>query len=231
MSESLPSPDKSHRSRTLMALDAMIESVREDLRENDPGNHATIGALNGELKGLMAARTYVELDSVRSHEPRIDGWCPTCKGSGSMKGMTSGLGPDDHEIDVDCKTCGGTGAGTIPSTTAPSPTWYSKDTLLASLDRHHETFIKGTGRDPANYSSVYSEAATFIRDLTSTPSATACSTDAKDAARYRWLRDLSVPPHNFYIAVPDEFKDERYAPQQVDAAIDAAMRRPDGGKA
>jgi hypothetical protein len=59
--------DKSHRSRTLMALDAMIESVREDMRENDPGNHATIGALNGELKGLMAARTYVELDSVRSH--------------------------------------------------------------------------------------------------------------------------------------------------------------------
>lgn len=50
-----------------MALDAMIESVREDMRENDPGNHATIGALDGELKGLMAARTYVELDSVRSH--------------------------------------------------------------------------------------------------------------------------------------------------------------------
>lgn len=46
-----------------------------------------------------------------------------------------------------------------------SPTWYSPDTLLVSLDKHHEAFIKGTGRDPANYSSIYSEASTFIRDL------------------------------------------------------------------
>lgn len=45
----------------------------------------------------------------------------------------------------------------------------------------------------------------------------------RDAGRYRWLRDDSVPPHNFYISVPDEFKDERYTPQQVDAAIDAAI--------
>lgn len=45
----------------------------------------------------------------------------------------------------------------------------------------------------------------------------------KDAARYRWLRDVSVPPHNFYLSVPDEFKDDRYTPQQVDAAIDAAI--------
>lgn len=45
----------------------------------------------------------------------------------------------------------------------------------------------------------------------------------KDAARYRWLRDVSVPPHNFYLSVPDEFKDDRYTPQQVDAAIDAAL--------
>lgn len=47
--------------------------------------------------------------------------------------------------------------------------------------------------------------------------------DAKDAARYRWLRDKSVPPHNFYLAVPIEFKDDRYTPDQVDAAIDAAI--------
>jgi hypothetical protein len=52
------------------------------------------------------------------------------------------------------------------------------------------------------------------------PSATA---DAKDAARYRWLRDVSVPPHNFYLSVPDEFKDVRYKPREVDAAIDAAI--------
>ncbi|MDH1766551.1 Lar family restriction alleviation protein [Comamonas aquatica] len=47
--------------------------------------------------------------------------------------------------------------------------------------------------------------------------------DALDAARYRWLRDTSVPPHNFYLSVPDEFKDERYTPREVDAAIDAAL--------
>lgn len=43
-----------------------------------------------------------------------------------------------------------------------------------------------------------------------------------DAARYRWLRDHSCPPHNFYISVPDEFAEVRYAGEQVDAYIDAA---------
>ena len=47
---------------------------------------------------------------------------------------------------------------------------------------------------------------------------------AKDAVRYQWLRDKSVPPHNFYISVPVEFGGVRYAPQEVDAAIDAAIR-------
>ena len=43
------------------------------------------------------------------------------------------------------------------------------------------------------------------------------------AKRYFWLRDISAPPHNFYISVPDEFKDQRYTAQEVDDAIDAAM--------
>ena len=43
-----------------------------------------------------------------------------------------------------------------------------------------------------------------------------------DAARYRWLRDHSVPPHNFYISVPDEFHGVKYSPDEVDAYIDAA---------
>jgi len=43
-----------------------------------------------------------------------------------------------------------------------------------------------------------------------------------DADRYRWLRDHSCPPHNFYISVPDEFAGTRYAPDEVDAYIDAA---------
>lgn len=45
-----------------------------------------------------------------------------------------------------------------------------------------------------------------------------------DAARYRWLRDQSCPPHNFYISVPIEFHGVRYSPAEVDAYIDAAIR-------
>ena len=44
-----------------------------------------------------------------------------------------------------------------------------------------------------------------------------------DAGRYRWLRDVSVPPHNFYLSVPVEFADTRYEKHEVDAAIDAAI--------
>lgn len=44
-----------------------------------------------------------------------------------------------------------------------------------------------------------------------------------DAARYRWLRDVSVPPHNFYLSVPNEFAGIRYQAHEVDAYIDAAI--------
>lgn len=43
-----------------------------------------------------------------------------------------------------------------------------------------------------------------------------------DAERYRWLRDVSEPPHNFYLSVPDEFAGVLYQPGEVDAYIDAA---------
>lgn len=43
----------------------------------------------------------------------------------------------------------------------------------------------------------------------------------KDAERYRWLRDTSVPPHNFCLSVPIEFDGVRYTPAEVDASIDA----------
>lgn len=46
-----------------------------------------------------------------------------------------------------------------------------------------------------------------------------------DASRYRWLRDHSCPPHNFYIGVPDEFHGIRYSPSEVDAYIDAAITK------
>jgi len=45
----------------------------------------------------------------------------------------------------------------------------------------------------------------------------------KNADRYVWLRDASVPPHNFYLSVPEEFDGVKYQPSEVDAYIDAAM--------
>ena len=48
--------------------------------------------------------------------------------------------------------------------------------------------------------------------------------DARDGERYRWLRDQSVPPHNFYLSVPVEFADTRYTSADVDAAIDSAIQ-------
>jgi hypothetical protein len=47
----------------------------------------------------------------------------------------------------------------------------------------------------------------------------------KDAERYRWLRDVSVPPHNFYLSVPIEFDGVKYSPSEVDDAIDAALSK------
>ena len=53
------------RSRLLLDLDRMIESVNEDIQK-EAGNYGTLAHLGGELKGLMAARAYAELDSARS---------------------------------------------------------------------------------------------------------------------------------------------------------------------
>ena len=44
-----------------------------------------------------------------------------------------------------------------------------------------------------------------------------------DAERYRWLRDISVPPHNFYLSVPVEFYDVIYKASEVDKCIDEAI--------
>lgn len=65
MTESSCSP-ATHRSSHLLAMDRMIESVQAEIAENDPGNHATIAALNGELKGLLAGRLLLELAFVPS---------------------------------------------------------------------------------------------------------------------------------------------------------------------
>jgi hypothetical protein len=63
-----------------------------------------------------------------------------------------------------------------------------------------------------------SREAAAVREL-----AARLAADRPDALRYRWLRDISVPPHNFYLSVPTEFDGVRYAPAEVDAYVDAAI--------
>lgn len=49
-------------------------------------------------------------------------------------------------------------------------------------------------------------------------------TEARDAARYRWLRDKSEPGIcSFYLSVGSAFKGVRFARETVDEAIDAAI--------
>lgn len=55
--------------------------------------------------------------------------------------------------------------------------------------------------------------------------------DAKDAVRYRWLRDKSKPGIcAFYMSVGQAFKGVKFARETVDEAIDAARAAQlDGG--
>lgn len=66
------------RSRVLLALDRMIESVEEDILKEDPNNLSSRTFLHGERKGLMAARMYAEQDAERvaaSSETRTSFTC------------------------------------------------------------------------------------------------------------------------------------------------------------
>ncbi len=76
---------------------------------------------------------------------------------------------------------------------------------------------------PAHLTHAYADQFMLHGLIPAEPAPQAPSADALDAARYRWLRDISVPPHNFYLSVPDEFGGVKYAPVEVDAAIDAAI--------
>lgn len=65
-------------------------------------------------------------------------------------------------------------------------------------------------------------------DLSNCPIHAPSDQEKLDAARYRWLRDHSCPPHNFYISVPAEFSGVRYSPSDVDGYIDDARARQNG---
>ncbi|HXU93211.1 MAG TPA: hypothetical protein VFP33_06090, partial [Gallionella sp.] len=56
------------------------------------------------------------------------------------------------------------------------------------------------------------------------PATQAADTDARDAARYRWLRDHSEPGIcAFYLSVGQAFKNVKFARETVDDAIDAQI--------
>jgi len=49
--------------------------------------------------------------------------------------------------------------------------------------------------------------------------------DAKDARRYRWLRDKSQSHHTFYLSVTRPFTGVNWQPGSVDQTIDDIMER------
>ena len=101
---------------------------------------------------------------------------------------------------------------------------------IEQLGVTHESFGYGLCADPSQSTHSF-----YPKDLVSFARAIEQAVrkemegDAKDAERYRWLRDASVPPHNFYLSVPIEFDGVRYGPHEVDAYIDAARGQTCGG--
>jgi hypothetical protein len=76
-----------------------------------------------------AADVLEKLSSLSEKLP-LEGDCPQCKGSGESKGMTSGHGPDDYEIDIPCPSCNGTGNA-------------------RKFDKNVVALVEGVLRDPA----------------------------------------------------------------------------------
>lgn len=169
------------------------------------------GAEGPQASDEVASIAAWNLRAAPSSTTLTDATCPKCKGSGEVQRMTQHLGPDDYEVTVECFECKGTGA--VPSATGITDTGTVAADNAGVSDRWQDPRdLSGGGTDMPN----------------ADPKSAALK---KDAARYRWLRDLSVPPHNFYIAVPDEFHGVRYTPHEVDAAIDAALLRPSDSNA
>ncbi|CAM2142560.1 protein of unknown function [Pararobbsia alpina] len=68
----------------------------------------------------------------------------------------------------------------------------------------------------------------FARALLAAPQAQA---EARDAARYRWLRDISEPGIcAFYLSVGQAFHGVRFKRETVDEAIDAQIARNSTGE-
>lgn len=81
-----------------------------------------------------------------------DRCCRACKGSGTVVGHTTGLGPDDHEIDVNCPDCNGTGEtapaedGLVERCPEINPSNYNHDDVVALNDWAVEAAAALSGR-------------------------------------------------------------------------------------
>jgi hypothetical protein len=110
----------SSRSRYLLALDRMIESVQHDVRDLAPGNFNTRDFLSGELKGLRAARAYAEAEEARialSEKESINAAPQGTEGYGlcddNLGNVPAVAAPSsgDKQQQFTCPKCGHIGAG------------------------------------------------------------------------------------------------------------------------
>mgnify|MGYP001619541186 CR=1 FL=1 len=72
--------------------------------------------------------------------------CPACDGSGTIRAMTSHLGPDDYEYDEQCAACNGSGlpdlkdalatVGGIYNPHRPSDFYISQKEVLRIVEAH-----------------------------------------------------------------------------------------------
>jgi hypothetical protein len=117
-------------------------------------------------------------------------YCTTCGGSGTVPGI-GGVGPDAYNMDVHCHACGGTGdaAQAAPATAQPAadkPTAEQVEALADELRNTHG--IQGDVEEVIGV--VWQTARAALAAYDAAP-----DDDAKDAARYRWLRE-NVTFHN-----------------------------------
>lgn len=65
-------PESARKYQPLLdGLDRMIESCDESIKQENPGNHATIGSLRGEVLGYRNARALVERFFAQSETPTM----------------------------------------------------------------------------------------------------------------------------------------------------------------
>lgn len=109
--------------------------------------------------------------------------CSECKGAGTVVAQTTHLGPDDYTYDAECPSCGGAGVATAPAAPLAQELAYVAE-FLREGGSHRE-------------SDICTRAAAALEAALS-------ATDAKDAARYRFIRNKTgADKHGFQLPYPE----------------------------